>query len=122
MVGGRKIRRAVESLYNGVFDVIEHQSFINPDTGITDFNETVVLSGVPGRICYKKINSAIQGKSSDYATQGIILIAAPDIEIKPGSKIRISQNGIITEYQKSGEPAVYESHQEIYLILFKGWI
>jgi hypothetical protein len=41
--------------------------------------------------------------------------------VKPGSKLTITQNDMTTEYQSSGKPAFYSTHQEIVLELFKGW-
>ena len=54
-------------------------------------------------------------------TQGTKLFIAPEIKIKPGSKIIVEQNGTTTEYSASGVPAVYLSHAEIMLELFEGW-
>ena len=53
--------------------------------------------------------------------QTIKLYIYPDINIKNGSKIIVTQNGKKQEYKNSGEPARYETHQEIMLELFKGW-
>ncbi|HBG5847838.1 TPA: hypothetical protein OUL20_003776, partial [Clostridioides difficile] len=52
--------------------------------------------------------------------QKIKLFISPDIEIKAGSKLIITnQNNITKEYIRSGEPAIYPNHQEIILELFK---
>jgi hypothetical protein len=48
-------------------------------------------------------------------------LIAPEIHVKPGSKLTITQNGVTTEYKNSGEPALFDTHQEIILELFKGW-
>lgn len=45
----------------------------------------------------------------------------PDVVIKAGSKIIVTQHGRTTEYSNSGVPAVYPTHQEIMLTLFNGW-
>ena len=42
----------------------------------------------------------------------LLYTSAPEIKIKPGSKIIVEQNGTTTEYSASGEPAVYFSHSE----------
>lgn len=49
------------------------------------------------------------------------LFLAPEIKVAPGSKITITQNGVVGEYKNSGVPAMYDTHQEIMLELFKGW-
>ena len=54
-------------------------------------------------------------------TQIVKLIISPDVNINPGSKIIVTNNGKITEYKNSGVPATYSNHQEIMLELFDGW-
>lgn len=48
------------------------------------------------------------------------LFISPDVAIKAGSKIIVTQHGRTTEYSNSGVPAVYPTHQEIMLTLFNG--
>ena len=59
--------------------------------------------------------------SVDAALQATKLFISPDITIKPGSKITVTQTGVTTEYTGSGVPAVYPTHQEIMLELFESW-
>jgi hypothetical protein len=47
------------------------------------------------------------------------LFLAPEIVVKPGSKLKVTQAGRTECYVRSGEPAVYGSHQEIVLELWK---
>lgn len=54
-------------------------------------------------------------------SQSVKLFISPDIVIKAGSKIIVTQHGRTTEYSNSGVPAVYPTHQEIMLTLFEGW-
>lgn len=49
------------------------------------------------------------------------IFLAPEIVVKPGSKLTITQNGITTDYKSSGIPATYSTHQEIVVEIFKGW-
>lgn len=66
-------------------------------------------------------DAVVQTDTAAKLTQGTKLFIAPEIKIKPGSKIIVEQNGTTTEYSASGEPAVYFSHSEYMLELFKGW-
>lgn len=50
-------------------------------------------------------------------SQIIKLFMSPEIEIKPGAKITVTQAGVTETYECSGTPAVYETHQEIILKL-----
>ena len=52
---------------------------------------------------------------------GTKLFISPEVEIKPGSKIVVTQNGVTTEFSNSGKPAIYTNHQEIMLKLFEDY-
>ena len=71
---------------------------------------------------FKTINNT---NSTETGASAVVQIAkvflAPEIKVKPGSKLSVTQNGVTTEYKSSGEPAFYSTHQEIVLELFKGW-
>ena len=116
-----KARKAIESLYDGKCTITEHQK-IKKDNKSTGFQDVVVLESEPCRLSFKTINNTNQ---TDTAASAVVQIAkvflAPEIQVKPGSKLTITQNGVTTEYKSSGEPAFYSTHQEIVLELFKGW-
>jgi len=44
-----------------------------------------------------------------------VLFINPDIKIKPGSIIEVTQYGATRKFIRSGEPFIYETHQEIVL-------
>lgn len=108
----------IEQLYTGNCTVSEYHDVTDPITKITKKQEAVVLTDQRCRLSFKNIPSASNGTVS----QSIKLFVSPDITIKPGSKIVITQNGVTASYTRSGEPAIYTNHQEISLELFKGWI
>ncbi len=47
------------------------------------------------------------------------LFIAPEINIKAGSKLVITHEGVTTEYIRSGVPAIHSNHQEVVIELFK---
>ena len=115
-------RKAIESTYSGVCTVIERRDVRNERTKITRKNEEVpVVENQPCKLSFEKLNAVVQTDTAAKLTQGTKLFIAPEIKIKPGSKIIVEQNGTTTEYSASGEPAVYFSHSEYMLELFKGW-
>jgi hypothetical protein len=73
------------------------------------------------KLSFEKVTNNNQGETAAMLVQTAKVLIAPEIQIKPGSKFTITQNGITTEYKSSGEPARYATHQEIVLELFKGW-
>lgn len=115
-------RKAIESTYSGVCTVIERRDVRDERTKITRKNEEVpVVENQPCKLSFEKLNAVVQTDTAAKLTQGTKLFIAPEIKIKPGSKIIVEQNGTTTEYSASGEPAVYFSHSECMLELFKGW-
>ena len=116
-----KARKVIESLYDGKCTIIEHQK-IKKENKSTGFQDVVVLENQPCRLSFKTISNTNQTDTGASAVVQITKVfLAPEIQVKPGSKMTITQNGVTSEYKSSGEPAMYSTHQEIILELFKGW-
>lgn len=113
-------RKAIESLYAGKCTITEHQK-IKKENKSTGFQDVVVLTDQPCRLSFKTINSTNQTDSASAVVQIVKVFLAPEIQVKPGSKLTITQNNVTTDYKSSGKPAIYSTHQEIILELFKGW-
>ena len=115
-------RKAIESTYSGVCTIIERRDVQDEKTKITRKNEEVpVVENQPCKLTNEKLNAVVQTDTAAKQTQGTKLFIAPEIKVKPGSKIVVEQNGVTTAYSASGVPAVYLSHAEIMLELFEGW-
>ena len=115
-----KTRKAIESLYTDVCTITEHKK-IKKENLSTGFQDVVVLENQPCRVSFKTVNSASQGDVAATIVQIVKVFLAPEIQVKPGSKITITRNNVVTEYKCSGQPALYDTHQEVVLELFKGW-
>ncbi|CUH95882.1 hypothetical protein P22_1968 [Propionispora sp. 2/2-37] len=115
------VRKAIESMYAGVCTVYEYQSIKDPVTKITSQKEVAVLTDQPCRLSFKNITGTSSNDGAAAVTQEIKLFIAPEVTIKPGAKLTITQNGVTADYEGSGKPAVYTHHQEIILDLFKGY-
>lgn len=116
-----KHRAAIESLYVGRCDVIEHRKIDNTD-GSTSFKDVQIIKGQPCKLSFSHTSgSDITGDHAAAITQSIKVFIAPELTIKPGSKLIITQNGVTTHYKASSPPAHYTSHQEIDLELFERW-
>lgn len=121
MVAVEQRRKAIESLYTGLCTISEYEKVKNKETKRTELKENIILENKPCRISYNSFNATAIQDDANSVSQSIKLFIAPEIEIKSGSKIIVTQNGVTKEYQRTGEPAVYATHQEINLELFKGW-
>ena len=114
-----KVRKALEKGYIGTFTATEHQKVIRPNH-TTGFSDVDVIINQPCRLSFSSSPSATNGDVAEI-NQTVKLFFAPEIKVKEGSKITVTQNGATTVYKQSGTPALYDTHQEILLELFKGW-
>ena len=114
------VRKAIEKMYIGTCTITEHQK-VKKDNKSTGFQDVIVLENQPCKLSFSSITSTSQTETAAMVVQTAKVLIAPEIQIKPGSKLTITQNGVITEYKNSGEPALFDTHQEIILELFKGW-
>ena len=114
-------RKYIEMMYQGVCDVYEYQSVTDEDTCITSKGFVCVLEGQRCKISTTNINVANTSNGAPQRAMTVKLFVAPEVNIKPGSKVIVTQNGITTAYKSSGEPGRYTNHQEIQLELFDRW-
>lgn len=114
------IRKAIEKMYQGTCTVIEYQK-VRRENKSSGFEEVTVLEQQPCKLSYERLASANQTDTAASATQSVKVLMAPEVTIKTGSKLTITQSGVTKEFQNSGEVAVFDSHQEIMLDLFEGW-
>lgn len=114
-------RKALEETYDGVCTIYERKPQEDPETGDTVFKEVQVWENIPCHLSYSSMPATGESDSGAAVTQVTKLFLAPEAEIKPGSRIEITQQGVTGSYSRSGKPAVYSSHQEIELVLFGGY-
>lgn len=112
-------RKAIEATYFGTLTVIERKKEKDERSKLTKDVEVVVLENQPCKLSFEKLQTAIQSDSAATITQVTKLFVSPDISINAGSKITVSQDNVTTDYTCSGVPAIYPTHQEIILELFK---
>lgn len=112
-------RKAIEATYFGTLTVTEHQTVKDEKTKLTKSVDVVVLQDEPCRLSFEKMQTAVQSESAATIVQGAKIFVSPDISIKAGSKLTVTQDNVTTDYTRSGESAKYPTHQEIMLELFK---
>lgn len=112
-------RKAIESQYTGLCTVTEMRTNPkDPTTNIVSQTPVVTLTNQPCQLTHKSAETTTVANGVAVQAQSIKLLISPDIEIKPGSKITVVQNGRAKDYKQSGIPSVYQSHQEISLVIF----
>lgn len=120
-------RKAAEKLYTGTCSIYEYHKVFNEDGCSYTHKEVLVYEGLPCRISfstrqsYTGLKGVEEGELGNKSKHFIKLFLSPDIDVLPGSKIVINQNGREFVYKNSTNPAVFESHQEILLGVFDKW-
>ena len=112
-------RRAIEATYFGTLTVTEMRKVKDGKSKLTRNDPVVVLEGQPCKLSFETLKAAGQSDSAATIVQVTKLFVSPDVSIRPGSKITVTQDGATTDYTCSGVPAVYPTHQEIVLELFE---
>jgi hypothetical protein len=114
-------KEALQSLWKGVCTITAQSEKQNSTTKRTEFDEDAVCENEPCKLSYKVLTSTSEKNDAAEVKQVPKLFLSNEITVPAGSKITITQNGKTTEFEKSGEPAIFSNHQEIILELFKGW-
>ena len=113
-----KSQNPLALLWTGRATIYEYQDITDPITHQTTQTEVAVVSDEPCRMSYNYEQSTNMQNGAAVVSQSIRLFVRPDLKIKPGSVIDITQHGVTQKYKGSGSPAVYCNHQEITLELY----
>ena len=124
----KPLKAAVESLYFGTCTVTVSTPTFDESTKQTTNTETTLFADQPCRLSFISAppsdklasfsNNLIHADTprAHFVDQQIKLFIDPSLDIPPGSKISVTQNGLTQYFKSSGAPAVYSSHQEIELV------
>lgn len=117
----RMHRKAVEATYDGASRIYRMKPVKNPVTKVTRQEEVLVQEGIACHLSYSSTAPAAGSDTVTAVAQTIKLFMAPESTIPPGCRIEVTQQGRTESYAQSGKAAVYPSHQEILLELWKGY-
>lgn len=122
-----RVRGAVESLYIGACSVYEYKRFYDEKSHSYKHKEVLVYKDLPCRLSFSTRQSYTGLRTSEEKELGnrskhwVKLFMAPELQIKPGSKIVVTQNGRQTVYKNSGITSVFKTHQEIIVETWDKW-
>lgn len=105
--------------YDGTATVSEWGKVKDRESGLTKQGEVILLENQPCYLSKERDAAADQTVSAAQVSQTVKLFISPDIQIKAGSKITVTQAGVTAMYTHSGKSTVYDTHQEILLDLFE---
>ena len=106
-------------LWTGRCTIYEFQDVTDPETYQTNQREVPVVVDEPCRLSYHREMPTDVQNGVSVVSQSILLFIRPDLVIKPGSMIEVTQNGVTEKYEGSGQPTVYSNHQQITLKLYE---
>ena len=107
------------TLWTGKCTIYEYVETTSSETYQTTQQLVPILVDEPCRLSYNHEQATNIQSGAAVVSQSITLFIRPDLIIKPGSVIEITQNGVTEKYKGSGQPAVYTNHQEIVLQLYE---
>lgn len=111
------VRKAIEMTYDCTCNVIEQKEY-KKENKSTGFKETTVAENEKCKLSFETITQNGQDDIKANVSQITKLFIAPEIIIKDGSRIEVTDVlGKKTIYKSSGQPAIYQTHQEIMLEL-----
>ena len=109
----------LSSLWIGSCTIYEYKPVTDSTTFQTTHTLKAVVTDEPCRLSYHKEQATNIANGAAVISQSIALFIRPDLVIKEGSVIDITQHGVTTRYKGSGKPAIYTNHQEIVLELYE---
>lgn len=114
-------RQVVEVLYEDTCNITEYKETVDEATKLSQWEEKTMLSDEPCKLSFESSPSSQPDGTATAVSQLIKLFLAPELTVRPGSKISVTHQGHTVDYANSGVSAVYPTHQELLLTLFDGW-
>ena len=108
---------ALKLLWIGECTILEYQEVTDAVTHQTVNRLVPLVESEPCRLSYS--NEQVTNLQDGVAKveQTIKLFIRPDLKIKAGSVIKVTQHSQSNKYRRASEPAIYTNHQEVVLEL-----
>lgn len=111
-------------LWVGKATISEYKEITDPETYQTKHELVPIVTDEPCRVSYGQgaYSRATTTDITDgvpYITQTITLFISPDVAIKEGSVIEVTQYGRTNKYKRASKPAVHSQHQEVLLEIYE---
>lgn len=106
-------------LWIGRATISEYREVQDPITWQSRHDLVPVVVDEPCRLSHRQETTVGVVSGAPYVAQAIVLFIRPDLVIKEGSVIEITQHGVTTKYKRASKPAIYTNHQEVALDLYE---
>ena len=113
------VNNPLSILWKGKATISEYKKVTDDDTFQTSHKLVPVVIDEPCRVSYRQEPSTNIATGAAQLTQIIMLFIRPDIDIKAGSVIEVTQESRTVKYKRSSKPAIYSNHQEVVLELYE---
>lgn len=112
-----RARVQIEKMYERTCSVWQFSQVYDKATHSTKMKKVALFENIPCHVSYGISGAAKKTDTISVIGQNITLYLPPEYAVPAGCEIIIEGQGRTTKYESSGEPAVYQSHQEISLTL-----
>ena len=106
-------RPHIERMYRGKLTIYEWTLVTDPLTHISSEVEAIVVEDQPCMLSNTSTAPTTSAEGVPSVTKITKIFVAPDIPIREGSKLVVTQDGVTNTYERSGIPSVYPTHQEV---------
>lgn len=109
----------LSALWIGKCTIYEYQEVTDKETCQTTHELVPVVVDEPCRLSYRQESTVNISNGAPSITQITMLFIRPDLVIKEGSVIEVTQRGVTNKYKRASKPPVYTNHQEVTLELYE---
>lgn len=109
----------LKQLWIGTCNIYEYQQVTDPETYQTTNKLVLVAENEPCKLSYMSLQVTELESGVGEVSQVPKLFIRPDLPIKAGSQLHVTQHGVTNIYKSSSEPAIYTNHQEVLIELDK---
>lgn len=113
------VNNPLSILWVGKATIYEYQEITDPETYQTTHGLFPVVQDEPCRLSHKVETTIDISSGAPYVSQTIVLFIRPDLKIKEGSVIEVTQNNVTNKYKRSSRPSIYTKHQEVTLEIYE---
>lgn len=118
------VNNPLAALWIGKCTIYEYREVSDPETYQTKHELVQVVQDEPCRVsygqsAYSRASTTDINEGAPYVTQTITLFIRPDLIIKEGSVIEVTQHGRTTKYKRASKPAVHSQHQEVLMEVYE---
>ena len=106
-------------LWVGKCTISEYKEVTDTETFQTKHELVPLVVDEPCRLSHNRESTVDVNSGAPYVAQSIVLFIRPDLPIKEGSVIEVTQNNVTNKYKRASKPAVYTNHQEVALELYE---